>query len=103
MMKIRKNDNVKVLAGKDRGKTGKVLKLFPGENKAIVEGINYLKRHAKRTQTNPQGGIVQKEKTIDISNLAVICSRCSKATRVGFTLLTDGTKARYCKRCQETF
>jgi large subunit ribosomal protein L24 len=101
MMKIKKNDNIKVMAGKDKGKTGKVLKILPSQNKAIVEGINYIKRHAKRTQQNPQGGIVQKELPVNISSLAVICARCSKPTRIGFSILTDGTKARYCKKCQE--
>lgn len=102
-MKIRRNDNVKVLAGKDRGKTGKVLKIYPSQNKAIVEGVNFIKRHSRKTQANPQGGIVQKESLIDISNLAVICSRCSKPARIGFSELSDGTKARFCKRCRETF
>ena len=101
MMKIKNNDNIKVMAGKDKGKTGKVLKILPSQNKAIVEGINYIKRHAKRTQQNPQGGIVQKELPVNISSLAVICARCSKPKRIGFSILTDGTKARYCKKCQE--
>lgn len=101
-MKIRKNDNVKVLAGRDRGKTGKVLKIFPSRNKAIVEGINFLKRHARKTQQNPKGGIVQKESPISISNLAIVCTRCNKPTRIGIRPLSDGTKSRYCKMCQET-
>lgn len=101
-MKIRKNDNVKILVGRAEGKTGKVLKIFPAQNKAIVEGVNFVKRHARKTQQNPQGGIVQKESPIDISNLAVICARCNKATRIGFTILSDGTKTRYCKKCGET-
>ena len=101
-MNIRREDIVKVLAGKDRGKTGKVLKIFPRQNKAIIEGINYVKRHSRNTQNNPQGGIVQKESLIDISNLAIVCARCSKPARVGFSILTDGTKSRYCKKCQET-
>lgn len=103
MMKVRKNDSVKVIAGKDRGKAGKVLKIFFKEKKALVEGINFVKKHSRKTQTNPQGGVVQKEAPIDISNLAVICTRCNKPTRIGFAILTDGTKARYCKRCQENF
>lgn len=101
-MKIRRNDNVKVLAGKDRGKSGKVLKIFPSQNKAIVEGINFVKRHARKTQQNPQGGIVQKESLIDISSLAAVCARCNKTTRIGFTILADGTKVRHCKKCGET-
>ena len=101
-MKIKRNDIVKVLAGKDKGKSGKVLKVFPADNKAIVEGINYLKKHSKKTQSNPKGGMIQRENTINISNIAVICTRCSKPTRVGFTELSDGSKARICKNCKET-
>lgn len=101
-MKIRKNDNVRVLAGRDKGKSGKVLKIFPAQNKAIVEGVNFVKRHARKTQQNPKGGIVQKESLIGISNLGVVCARCNKVTRIGLTVLSDGTKSRYCKRCNET-
>lgn len=101
-MKIKRNDIVKVLAGRDNGKTGKVLKVFPAQNKVIVEGVNFLKKHARKTQQNPQGGIVQKEAPINASNLAVVCARCSKPTRLGHRILTDGTKVRFCKKCQET-
>ncbi|MFH0732075.1 MAG: 50S ribosomal protein L24 [Candidatus Omnitrophota bacterium] len=100
-MKIRKNDNVKVMAGKDKGKSGKVLIVFPKKNTALVEGINFVKRHTRKSQKAQQGGIVQKEAPINISNLEVICPRCAKATRLGFSLLTDGTKSRYCKKCEE--
>jgi len=100
--KIKKNDTVKVLAGKDKGKTGKVLKILPVKGKAIVEGINYLKKHSKKTQENPKGGLVQRESPINVSNLGIICTRCSKTSRIGFRVLTDGTKARFCKKCEET-
>ena len=100
-MKIKKNDQVKVLAGKDKGKSGKVLHVFAKSNKAIVEGVNFVKKHTRRTQQDQKGGIVQKEALINISNLQVICTRCSKATRLGFTKLSDGTKSRYCKKCEE--
>jgi large subunit ribosomal protein L24 len=101
-MKIRRNDIVKILAGKDKGKSGKVLRIYPQHNKAIVEGINYIKKHARRTQDNPQGGIVQKENPIQISNLAIICPRCSKPARIGFSILADKSKVRFCKKCNET-
>ena len=101
-MKIRKNDIVKVLAGKDKGKTGKVLKIYPAINKAIVEGVNYIKRHTRKSQQSPQGEIVQKESRINISNLAIVCPRCSKPTRIGFNVLADKSKTRYCKMCDET-
>jgi len=101
-MKLKKNDNVKVIAGRDKGKAGKVLKLLPTKNKVIVEGVNFLKRHTRKTQQNPQGGIVQKESPINISNLALLCARCSKVTRIGFSYLSDNSKARHCKKCKET-
>ena len=99
--KIRKNDLVYVLAGKDKGKTGKVLKLFPADERAIVEGINFIKKHKRKTREDQAGGIIQMERPIEISNLAIFCSKCSKPTRIGITTLADGTKSRFCKRCEE--
>jgi large subunit ribosomal protein L24 len=101
MNKIRKNDAVYVLAGKDRGKSGRVFKVFPSEGRALVEGINYVKKHARKSQDNPQGGIIQRENPIHISNLALFCKTCNKRARVGFSTLADGTKSRFCKRCKE--
>jgi len=101
MDKIRKNDTVKVLAGKDKGKTGKVLHIFPKNNRAIVEGINFVKRHTRKTQKDQQGGIVEKESSIHASNLVLLCKACNRPTRVGATKLGDGTKTRFCKRCKE--
>ena len=101
-MKIKKNDIVKVLAGKDKGKSGKVLKMFPPKNKVIVEGVNYLKKYARKTQENPKGGLIQRESAINVSNVAIICTRCQKPARIGFTKLSDGAKARICKNCKET-
>jgi len=101
MSKIRKNDSVKVLSGKDEGKSGKVLVVYPKKNRALVEGVNFVKKHTRRTQQDQQGGIVSKESPIAISNLILQCKACNKPTRVGFTKLSDGTKARFCKRCNE--
>ena len=101
MQKIRKNDMVYILAGKDRGKSGRVFKVYPSEDRALVEGINYVKKHARKSQANPQGGIVQKESPIHISNLALFCKTCGKPARLGIHTLTDGTKSRFCKRCKE--
>jgi len=101
MFHIMKNDAVKVLAGKDKGKTGKVLKIFPVANKAIVQGINFMKKHTRRTRQNEQGGIVQREAPIHISNLGIICKGCSRVTRMGVDVLKDNTKVRYCKKCKE--
>ena len=101
MNKIRKNDNVYVLSGKDRGKTGRVFRVYPEEGRALVEGINYVKKHVRKSQANPQGGIVQKESAIQVSNLALLCKTCNRPARVGISKLTDGTKTRFCKRCKE--
>lgn len=103
MAKLKKNDMVAVTAGKDKGKTGKVLKMFPSESSAIVEGVNFVKKHMRRTREDQQGGIIQKESPIDISNLALFCKGCNKPTKVGYNILKDGSKSRYCKRCNEVF
>lgn len=101
MNKIKKNDIAYVLAGRDKGKTGKVFRVFPADNRALVEGINYVKKHARKTKADQQGGIVQKESRIHISNLTLYCKTCKKPARVGVNILADGTKSRYCKKCKE--
>jgi large subunit ribosomal protein L24 len=99
---IKKNDTVYVRSGKDRGKTGKVLKVFVDKNRAVVEGINQIQKHTRpNPQKNIKGGILPKESPIDISNLMVVCKRCDKHTRVGFSAMPDGRKARVCKSCNE--
>jgi len=99
--KIKKNDTVRVLIGKDRGKTGKVIAVFPKKNRATVQGINLVKKHTRRTREDQQGGVIQKESAIHISNLMVVCQKCGKAARVGFSTLSDGTKVRTCLKCKE--
>ena len=101
MHKIKKNDTVKVLAGKDKGKSGRVLAVFPSENRALVEGVNFVKRHMRKSQKDPQGGIISKESPINISKLALLCKACNRPTRVGITKLGDGTRSRFCKKCNE--
>jgi len=106
-MKIRKNDTVMVVTGDDKGKTGKVLKVFPDKNKILVEGINFIKRHTRGTQKNPKGGILEKEAALHISNVLVYCSKCSASTKVGHKVITQEgtgkpTKIRICRRCGET-
>lgn len=101
MLKIRKNDIVQCLKGKDKGKKGKVLSVFPKKSRAVVEGINFAKKHTRRTREDQQGGIIQKEAPVHISNLMLFCNKCNKVTKVGFTLLKDSSKARICKRCNE--
>jgi len=101
MRKIKKNDIVFVLAGRDRGKSGKVFELFPKKNRALVEGINYVKKHARKTKQDQQGGIIQKEASIELSNLALFCKTCNKPARIGINILADGTRSRFCKKCKE--
>ena len=98
--KIRKGDRVMVIAGRDKGKIGEVLKVMPKENRAIVQGVNIVKRHQRPTQDQP-GGIIEKEAPIHISNLAHIDPKDNKPTRVGFRILDDGRKVRYAKRSGE--
>ena len=99
--KLKKNDTVAVITGKDKGKKGKILRLFASEGKAIVEGVNMAKKHMRPTRDNPKGGIFSIERPIDISNIMLVCSKCGANTKVGMKILTDGTKQRICKKCQE--
>ena len=99
---IKKNDLVYVITGKDRGKTGKVLKVFVDKNRAIVEGLNFIQKHTRANpQKNVKGGILPKESSIHVSNLMVVCKRCNKHARFGITQIQDGRKARVCKNCNE--
>jgi large subunit ribosomal protein L24 len=100
---IKKNDQVYILAGKERGKTGKVLKVFPGDNRAIVEGLNFIQKHTRpNPQKNIKGGILPKESPIHLSNLMVVCKRCDKRARVTISTRQDGRKVRVCKKCNES-
>ena len=100
-MKIRKNDTVLVIAGKDRGKKGKVRKALPRRDKVIVEGVNMIKRHSKARGAARQAGIIELEAPLNASNVMLVCNKCSKPTRVGFRFLSDGRKARICRSCNE--
>ena len=97
---IRKNDNVVVLTGKDRGKRGRVLKVLPEKNRVVVEGVNIIKRH---TKPNPQrqikGGLVEREAALHASNVQIVCPECGRATRLGRKILGDGRKVRICRQC----
>ncbi len=97
---IKKNDMVQVIAGKDKGKSGKVMRVIPKKDRAIVEKINMVKKHMKPNQQTRQGGILDKESPIHISNLMLICSKCTDPTRVGHKMIDD-KKVRYCKKCEE--
>src|SRR5687768_5733567 len=99
MLKIKKGDEVKILLGKDQGKTGKVLSVLTKEDKVLVEGINMYKRHVKGRQ-GIEGGVIDITKPINISNVGMVCKKCKKVTRVGFKI--DGeSKLRICRKCQE--
>ena len=89
------------LAGKDRGKTGKVLRVFPQKQTVIVEGVNFVKKCMRKTRQDQQGGIVQRENPMRISNLAIYCKSCNRPARVGLSILSDGTKSRFCRKCKE--
>ena len=100
MSNIKKGDRVVVTTGRDKGKKGEVLKIFPKEDRALVTGVNMVKRHQRQTQTQ-QGGIVNKESAIHLSNLAHVDPKSGKATRVGFKTLNDGRKVRFAKKSGE--
>lgn len=95
--KIKKGDKVVVLAGRDKGKAGEVVKVLPKDNRALVRGVNLVKRHTKQSAQS-EGGIISKEATIDLSNIAIADPKDGKATRVGFKVLDDGRKVRFAKR-----
>ena len=99
--KIKKNDEVQVLTGKDRGRRGPVRSIITKDSRALVTGINMVKRHRRSTNPQQPGGIIDMEAPIALSNLAVVCKSCGLGTRVGFRLLEDERKVRFCKRCNE--
>jgi large subunit ribosomal protein L24 len=98
---VKKNDTVMVMAGKEKGKSGKVLRIFPDKGRVLVESVNVVKRHTRPTQANQDGGIIEKEAALAISNVMLVCAACSKPTRTGIRVLEDGSKARFCKKCNE--
>jgi large subunit ribosomal protein L24 len=100
--KIKKNDTVMVVTGRDRGKTGKVMRVIPDSGRVIVERLNIVKRHSKPRGAQSPGGIVEKEAAIDISNVMIFCDRCSAPVRIGVKHSADGEKVRVCRRCGET-
>jgi large subunit ribosomal protein L24 len=100
-MKIRKNDTVVVIAGKDKGKKGKVRFTYPKKEEVLVEGINLIKKHARATGQVRQAGIIEREETLHVSDIMLVCSKCNRPTRVGFHFLGDGKKVRICNNCHE--
>ena len=100
-MKIKKNDNVLVIAGKDRGKKGKVRFAYPDDRRIMVEGVNMVKRHLKAIREARQAGIVEREAPMNVSNVMLLCNKCNKPTRVGYRRLEDGSRVRVCRVCHE--
>jgi large subunit ribosomal protein L24 len=97
---IRKNDNVVVLSGRDRGKRGRVLRVMPNKSRVIVEGVNFIKRHTKANpQRNVKGGIVERESAVHASNVQLVCPECGAPTRIGHRRLDDGHRVRVCRKC----
>jgi large subunit ribosomal protein L24 len=100
-MNIRKNDTVLVIAGKDRGKKGRVRFAYPKKERLLVEGINFIKKHSRAKGAVRQAGIIEREAPIHVSNVMLLCNKCSHPARVGFRFLTDGRKVRFCRSCGE--
>ncbi len=102
-MKIKKNDKVLIISGKDRGKTGKVLRVFPKEGRILVEGVNIVKKHQKPKREGEKGQVIQLPKPIDASNVKIICPNCGKASRIGYKIILKDKKqkmkTRICKKC----
>jgi large subunit ribosomal protein L24 len=100
-MHVKKNDMVMIMAGKEKGKSGKIIKVFTSKGRLLVENLNIVKRHSRPTKANAQGGIIEKEAPIASSNVLLLCAACGKPTRTGMRFLEDGSKARFCKKCNE--
>jgi len=98
---IRKNDNVQVVAGKDKGKKGKVRFVYPKKNRILVEGVNFIKTHSRARAQVRQAGLIEREAPINISNAMLICNRCNQPVRVGFRKLEDNRRVRICRSCSE--
>jgi large subunit ribosomal protein L24 len=103
MQKIRKGDTVKVISGNDRGRVGTVLQVLPKERRIIVKGVSMITRHLRPSAKHREGGIVQQEGTLALSDVLLVCPECDRPTRVGFVLSESGEKLRQCKQCKKTF
>jgi len=101
MAKIKKGDTVAVLSGKDKGKSGKVLRVWPEEGQALVERLNLMKNFERRSQQNPAGGVIERESPLPLAKLAIFCPQCHRPSRVGWAVTADGTKQRICRRCKD--
>jgi large subunit ribosomal protein L24 len=100
-LSIKKNDTVKVMVGKEKGKSGRVLSVYPSKDQVLIEKVNIIKRHMKPTRKYTQGGIIEKEAPLHISNVMLVCPKCNKPTSIGNSLMQDGRKLRTCRKCRE--
>jgi len=100
-IRLKKNDKVMVISGKEKGKVGKILKVLPEKNRVVVEKINYIKRHTRPGGKVSKGGIIEKEAPLHVSNVMLICGKCTDPVRVGFQKQSDGKTARICRKCGE--
>lgn len=100
MARIRKGDQVTVLSGRDKGKTGKVLQVWPGEERALVERVNLVKHFERRTQQNQSGGVIEREAPMSTAKLTLSCAKCQRPARISWLVAKDGTKQRICARCK---
>lgn len=101
MNRVRRGDLVEVIAGKDKGKRGKVLRVYPKRERVLVQGVNIVKKHMRQRSADMPGGIIEMEAPIHLSNVMPVCNKCNRGVRVGFKILEDGTKIRICRRCGE--
>lgn len=102
-LNVRKGDTVKVLSGKDKGKTGEILRAMPKDGRVVVKGVAIMKKSMRPTQTNPRGGIIEKEAPINVSRVQLICPKCGKATRINHGKNAEGKTVRICKKCGAEF
>lgn len=98
---VKKSDMVMIIAGKDKGKTGKIMRVLAEKGRVVVENLNVVKRHTRPSRANAEGGIIEKEAPLAASNVLLLCGACNKPTRTGIRILDDGSKARFCKKCNE--
>jgi large subunit ribosomal protein L24 len=98
-MKLKKGDRIRVISGKDVGKEGEITRVYPEENKVIVDGVNIAKRHTRAQGQTMQGGIIDKDMPVHASNVALVCGGCDQVTRIGYRFEGDGTKVRVCRKC----
>ncbi|MCK4947570.1 MAG: 50S ribosomal protein L24 [Candidatus Aureabacteria bacterium] len=102
-MRVKKDDTVQVVAGAEKGKTGRILSVIPGKGRLIIESINFRKKHTKPSRENQQGGIIQKESSISVSNVLLYCPSCKKGVKIRKEIRKDGSRTRICKKCGEVF